>query len=83
MIRPARASLWAAQTPQSFAVDLLLRAHSEISDDVTDDDAEMVEAIGHPVKLFMGAYDNIKVTTPEDLVIAESIALRRFQGDRA
>ena len=70
---PSRDLLWAAQTPQAFHLDILLRAHSEISRDVTDD-AAMVEAIGHPVKLFMGSYLNIKVTTPEDLLFAEAIA---------
>ena len=70
---PSRDLLWAAQTPQAFHLDVLLRAHSEVSRDVTDD-AAMVEAIGHPVKLFMGSYLNIKVTTPEDLLFAEAIA---------
>ena len=70
---PSRDGLWAAQTPQAFRLELLLRAHSEVSRDVTDD-AAMVEAIGHPVKLFMGSYLNIKVTTPEDLLFAEVIA---------
>ena len=54
-------------------MDILLRAHSEVSRDVTDD-AAMVEAIGHPVKLFIGSYLNLKVTTPEDLLFAEAIA---------
>ena len=76
---PPRDSLWAAQTPQAFAYDLILEAHSRISRDATDD-AAMVEAIGHPVKLFMGSYDNIKVTTPEDLPIAEAI-LQSRRGD--
>ena len=70
---PSRDRLWAAQTPQAFRLDLLLRAHSEACRDFTDD-AAMVEAIGHPVKLFMGSYLNIKVTTPEDLLFAEAIA---------
>ena len=78
---PVRTSLWAAQTPQSFAIDLLRRAHLEIGRDVTDD-AAMVEAMGRPVKIFMGSYDNIKVTTPEDLLIAESIVRVRSQDGR-
>jgi 2-C-methyl-D-erythritol 4-phosphate cytidylyltransferase len=73
---PARDSLWAAQTPQAFVYDLILEAHSQIDYDVTDD-AAMIEAIGHPVYLFMGSYDNIKVTTPEDLHIAEAILRSR------
>lgn len=73
---PSRDSLWAAQTPQAFAYDLILEAHSSVDSDVTDD-AAMIEALGHPVHLFMGSYDNIKVTTPEDLHIAEAILRSR------
>lgn len=76
---PSRDTLWAAQTPQGFAYNLILDTHSRILQDATDD-AAMVEAVGHPVKLFMGSYDNIKVTTPEDLYIAEAI-FRSRQGD--
>ena len=67
---PDRSSLWAAQTPQVFRYSLLLEAHRTGTGDVTDD-AAMVEALGHPVKMFLGALQNIKVTTAEDLVIAE------------
>ncbi len=73
---PPRDSLWAAQTPQAFAYDLILKAHSRVGHDATDD-ASMVEFMGHPVALFMGSYDNIKVTTPEDLHIAEAIIQSR------
>jgi len=68
---PDRSLLWAAQTPQVFRYDLLLAAHRTFTEDVTDD-AAMVEALGHPVKMFQGSYQNIKVTTAEDLVIAEA-----------
>ena len=67
---PDRSQLWAAQTPQIFRYDLLLGAHQTCTQDVTDD-AAMVESLGHPVKMFLGAYENIKVTTTDDLVIAE------------
>ncbi len=77
---PPRESLWAAQTPQSFSYDLIIRAHAQVERDVTDD-AAMVEAVGHPVKLFMGSYDNIKVTTPEDLYIAEAILRSRREAE--
>ena len=73
---PLRDTLWAAQTPQSFDPNLLLEAHRTISDDVTDD-AAMIEMLGRPVKMFMGAYYNIKVTTPEDIPVAEAIAKAR------
>ena len=65
-----RSNLWAAQTPQVFRYSLLLEAHRTGTRDVTDD-AAMVEALGHSVKMFQGSYQNIKVTTAEDLVIAE------------
>ena len=73
---PARDRLWAVQTPQIFAHDLLRNAHESINADVTDD-ASMVEIIGGKVKVFEGSYENIKVTTPEDLVFAESFLRQR------
>ncbi|PKB71552.1 MAG: 2-C-methyl-D-erythritol 4-phosphate cytidylyltransferase [SAR202 cluster bacterium Io17-Chloro-G6] len=68
---PDRSLLWAAQTPQVFQYQLLLDAHRTWTEDVTDD-AAMVEALGHPVKMFLGAYENLKVTTADDLIIAEA-----------
>ncbi len=68
---PERARLWAAQTPQVFRYELLLEAHRRSEGDFTDD-AAMVEAIGHPVRMFEGTYENIKVTTAGDLVVAET-----------
>lgn len=67
-----RQRLWAAQTPQAFKRALLAEAHRKTHSDVTDD-ASMVEALGYPVRLFMGSYSNIKVTTPEDLTLAQAI----------
>ncbi len=67
-----RDKLWAVQTPQIFRTSLLKEAHLRVKQTVTDD-ASMVEEIGHPVKLFTGSYYNIKVTTPEDLTIANAI----------
>ncbi len=75
---PPRDTLWAAQTPQSFDVHLLREAHRTISDNVTDD-AAMVEMLGRPVRLFLGSHDNIKVTTPEDIAVADAIARARFE----
>lgn len=71
-----RDKLWAVQTPQIFEADLLRTAHRTIDSDVTDD-ASMVEMLGHEVKLFMGSYENLKVTTPEDVVMAEAILRSR------
>ncbi|HEY7349322.1 MAG TPA: 2-C-methyl-D-erythritol 4-phosphate cytidylyltransferase [Ktedonobacterales bacterium] len=72
-----RAALWSIQTPQVFAYDLILAAHHTIEPawDATDD-AALVERAGHPVALFMGAYENIKITTPDDLLIAEAMLNR-------
>ncbi|MBT4513174.1 MAG: 2-C-methyl-D-erythritol 4-phosphate cytidylyltransferase [Chloroflexi bacterium] len=69
---PLRDNLWAVQTPQVFRSDLIIQAHSQITEEVTDD-ATMVEKLGHEVKLYMGSYQNIKITTPEDLALAEII----------
>lgn len=66
-----RSRLVAVQTPQVFRYDLLLRAHDEVADEVTDD-AAMVEALGHSVATFEGSNRNIKITTSEDLMLAES-----------
>ena len=71
-----RESLWAVQTPQVFRRELLEDAHRRVHDDVTDD-AGMVERLGHAVRVFQGAYDNLKVTTPGDLVMAEAILRAR------
>jgi 2-C-methyl-D-erythritol 4-phosphate cytidylyltransferase len=67
-----REELWAAQTPQVFKREVILRAYEKGKDKqrVTDD-AMLVEKIGIPVKMVMGSYRNIKITTPEDLKIAQ------------
>ena len=69
---PPRETLWAAQTPQIFSYELLRRAHAEFQGDATDD-AMMVEALGYRVSMFMGSYENLKVTTPEDLAAMEAV----------
>ena len=63
---PDRASLWHAQTPQGFLMKDLLAAHERAAARYTDD-AALMEAAGYPVHLVMGSYDNIKLTSPEDL----------------
>ena len=78
---PERATLWAAQTPQVFDYGLLLRAHQLAAADYTDD-AAMVEALGHAVRVFPGSYENLKVTTPEDLVFVSRL-LAGPDGDDA
>ncbi len=72
---PNRDLLWAAQTPQCFKINLLKEGYEyAISEGILGtDDSSLVEKKGYPVKMIMGTYDNIKITTPEDLVVAESI----------
>jgi len=67
---PPRQNLWAVQTPQVFRYPIIAEAYSKARGDVTDD-ASLVEQLGYKVKLYMGSYDNIKITTPDDLVLAE------------
>ena len=75
-----RDRLWAVQTPQAFARDLLTRAHAAAAaaPDVSDD-AMLVEALGVPVILYDGAAGNLKITTPEDLEIAEALLATRAE----
>jgi 2-C-methyl-D-erythritol 4-phosphate cytidylyltransferase len=66
-----RQNLWAVQTPQVFRVDIIAEAYRRVEAEATDD-ASLVEGLGYKVKLYMGAYDNIKITNPDDLLIAEA-----------
>jgi len=66
---PPRQNLWAVQTPQVFRFDIISKAYQKAAGDVTDD-ASLVERLGHKVKLYMGSYDNIKITNPDDLILA-------------
>lgn len=61
------------QTPQTFTVSLLKRAYALPYTDVFTDDASVVEALGHNVSMVDGNRENIKITTPFDLVIAEAL----------
>ncbi|UCD54312.1 MAG: 2-C-methyl-D-erythritol 4-phosphate cytidylyltransferase [Dehalococcoidia bacterium] len=69
---PPRQNLWAVQTPQVFRYSIIAEAYSQAKGDVTDD-ASLVEQLGYKVKLYMGSYDNIKITTPDDLALAEAL----------
>ncbi len=74
---PERGKLWAAQTPQTFRRELILRAYETAGtgEDVSDD-ACAVERLGHAVALFVGAEENIKITTELDFAIAEELVRR-------
>ena len=85
---PDRSSLHAVQTPQGFDVALIRRAHvsAQKTGFLGTDDASLVERLGHPVHLTLGSRRNIKLTTPEDIKMAEAFlgsgfpALRIGQG---
>jgi len=76
---PDRGALWEAHTPQVVRADLLRRGfeRARAGGLAVTDDVSLVEALGEPVKLTEGEYTNLKVTTPEDIVIAETILRKR------
>lgn len=70
-----RSGLWIVQTPQAFRISLLAAAYKKAEDEdyIGTDDASLVERLGEPITMVEGDYDNIKLTTPEDLFFAEAI----------
>lgn len=78
---PDRRNLWMVQTPQVFQGTLIIEAYKKMmqqSHEAVTDDAMAVELMtGHPVRLVEGSYENIKITTPEDIKIAEVFASDR------
>ena len=72
---PDRNKLWAIQTPQGFKKEILVEAHQKAQEEqfLGTDEASLVRRTSHAVKLVMGDYDNIKITTPTDLFFAESL----------
>jgi len=74
---PPRQNLWAVQTPQVFLPDIIIEAYQQAKGEVTDD-ASLVEQSGYRVKLYMGSYDNIKITTPDDLALAEVLWQKKY-----
>lgn len=75
---PVRHELWAAQTPQIFEPELLRRAYLKAYEDgfLGTDDAVLVERTGSPVRLVEGSEVNIKITTPNDIALAELLLER-------
>lgn len=73
-----RQDVWIAQTPQTFRYAVIRLAHEKARADgrSATDDAQLVEHLGHPVKLVMGSRFNFKITTPEDLRLAEALHSR-------
>ncbi len=76
---PDRRSLWLIQTPQTFRYEILLQAHEKAQEENFEgtDDAVLVERLGIPVRMIMGSYENIKITTPEDMALGEIILAKR------
>lgn len=74
-----RSRLWAIQTPQAFPLKILKQAYEESykRNVYGTDDAMLVERAGGTVRVIMGSYENIKITTPEDLILAEEILKSR------
>lgn len=68
-----RRRLWLTQTPQVFRYELLVEAHQAALNQQprASDDASLVERLGHQVKVYMGSYHNLKITTQEDLLLAQ------------
>ena len=80
---PDRSSLCAVQTPQIFEINVLRKGYSFLKEHpvAVTDDASLVEASGHPVAVAEGSYENIKVTTPEDLLLAEKILEKQSRSE--
>ena len=76
---PPRQNLWAVQTPQIFGIKIITESYSRASGNVTDD-ASLVEQLGYRVKIYMGSYDNIKITIPDDLALAEWMLYHRKES---
>jgi 2-C-methyl-D-erythritol 4-phosphate cytidylyltransferase len=74
-----RSSLWSIQTPQAFHLDEIKHAHSvaEKENLKGTDDASLLEHLNRPITIVRGDYENIKITTPEDLLFAEAIIKKR------
>ncbi len=85
---PNRDLMWSAQTPQAFeyrtikkAYDLLYEKDKVERKDITDDSMVYEMFIGKPVKIVRGDYYNIKITTPEDIILAQGINQMRFNKE--
>ncbi|HUK57274.1 MAG TPA: 2-C-methyl-D-erythritol 4-phosphate cytidylyltransferase [Nitrospiria bacterium] len=83
---PDRTRMYLAQTPQVFPKNILIEAYSKAYVDgiVSTDDSSLVERLGYPVQVVEGTWDNIKITTMDDLALAEKIIrIRRSEHKRA
>jgi 2-C-methyl-D-erythritol 4-phosphate cytidylyltransferase len=78
-----RDQLWMIQTPQAFRYDILAKAQKQAEQDqfLGTDESMLVERLGYPVHIVESTYDNVKMTTQEDLLIGEAILQKREQGE--
>jgi 2-C-methyl-D-erythritol 4-phosphate cytidylyltransferase len=78
-----RKALFAVQTPQIFGFDALREAHRKLSEEgiLVTDDTMVIERYGGKVYLYEGSYENIKITTKDDLIVAENILKARREGE--
>jgi len=76
-----RTILWAAQTPQAYQYSIIKQALKKAKKDAfySTDDSSLVERINIPVRIIPGSYENIKVTTPDDVIFGETILRRRLK----
>ena len=74
-----RPNIWVVQTPQTFKYEIIVKAHENANNNgiISTDDTGLVEKIGIKSKIVTGNYDNIKITTREDLTVAEHIINKR------
>lgn len=75
-----RSDLWEVQTPQAFRREIIAGAYRSCGRFPVTDDASLVERMGCKVAVVVGEYTNIKLTTPDDLVIAEALLKRKKPG---
>lgn len=82
---PARETLWSAQTPQTFDRELILRAYENAykNNFYGTDDSTLVEYLGQKVTMVLGSYENIKITSPEDINVAEQILDLRKKSSKS
>jgi len=75
-----RSKIWSIQTPQGFPRKLLVKAHTQATSERATDDCTLVERLGAPVQIVVGNAENIKITTPADLVYAESLLAQSVES---
>lgn len=80
---PDRSEYWAAQTPQTYRYSILKEALEKFKDDAdASDESQLVERCGRAVSVVSSSYENFKITTPEDMTMAEAILDSRAGGPR-